>query len=76
MNEVTGRRSYARIMLRRGAKDGMRRRDLLLHLSAAVPAACLAWSRRLQDVELPLPPGWRTFEIVASVEVAAPSGQM
>jgi hypothetical protein len=45
-----------------------------LHLSAAVPAAFVAWPRGLKAAELPLPAGWRTFEIVTSVEVAAPSG--
>jgi len=54
----------------------MRRREFLLHLSAAVPVAALAvGSRRLGAAEPPLPPGWRTFEIVTSVQVADPSGQ-
>jgi hypothetical protein len=53
----------------------MRRREFLLHLSAVVPAAALtAWSRRLKATEAPVPPAWRTFELVTSVEVAAPSG--
>jgi transglutaminase-like putative cysteine protease len=52
----------------------MRRRDFLLHLAAAVPAtACVAWPRRLK-AEPPLPPGWRSFEVVTSVEMAAPAG--
>lgn len=53
----------------------MRRRDFLVHLSTAVPAAaCLTWPRLLRAAEPPLPPGWRSFEIVTSVEVAAPAG--
>ena len=53
----------------------MRRRDFLLHLSTAVPAAaCVTWPRLLMAAEPPLPPGWRSFEIVTSVEVAAPAG--
>ncbi len=52
----------------------MRRREFL-YLSAVVPAAALAaWPRRLKAVEPQLLPGWRTFEIVTSVEVAASSG--
>jgi len=52
----------------------MRRRDFLLHVSAAVPAAFFGWPRRLKAAELVLPAGWRSFEIVTSVEMAAPSG--
>jgi transglutaminase-like putative cysteine protease len=53
----------------------MRRRDFLLSLSAVAPAAAFAaWPRTLRASEPPLPPGWRTFEIVTSVDVAAPSG--
>ena len=53
----------------------MRRRDFLVHLSTAVPAAaCVTWPRLLRAAEPPLPPGWRSFEIVTSVEVAAPAG--
>jgi transglutaminase-like putative cysteine protease len=49
----------------------MRRREFLM-LSAAVPVAAVAGFR---DGEGPLPPGWRTFELATSVEVASPSGR-
>jgi transglutaminase-like putative cysteine protease len=48
----------------------MRRRDFVV-LSAAVPVAAAAG---IPYGDAPLPPGWRTFEIVTSVEVAAPLG--
>ncbi len=49
----------------------MRRREFLL-LSAAVPVAAVA---EFPNSEAPLPPEWRTFELVTSVEVASPSGR-
>jgi transglutaminase-like putative cysteine protease len=49
----------------------MRRREFLL-LSAAVPVAAVAG---FPNSEVPLPPEWRTFELVTSVEVASPSGR-
>lgn len=53
----------------------MRRREFLLNLSAVVPGAALAaWPYRARAVELTVPPGWRVFEIVTSVQVSAPSG--
>jgi transglutaminase-like putative cysteine protease len=52
----------------------MRRREFLLNLAAAVPGAALAgWSRRAGALEPVVPPGWRVFEVVTSVQVAAPS---
>ena len=53
----------------------MRRREFLLNLSAVLPGAALAaWPHRTRAVEPTVPPGWRVFEIVTSVEVTAPSG--
>jgi transglutaminase-like putative cysteine protease len=49
----------------------MRRREFLM-LSAAVPVAAVAG---VPNGEAPLPPDWRTFELVTSVEVASPSGR-
>jgi transglutaminase-like putative cysteine protease len=50
----------------------MRRREFLL-FSAAVPAAVVAASPG--NEAQPLPRGWRLFELVTSVEVAAPSAR-
>src|ERR1700733_12687434 len=53
----------------------MRRREFLLNLSAAVPGATLvAWPHHARAAEPTVPAGWRVFEVVTSVEVAAPSG--
>jgi transglutaminase-like putative cysteine protease len=49
----------------------MRRREFLM-LSAAVPVAAVAG---FPNSEAPLPPDWRTFELVTSVEIASPSGR-
>jgi transglutaminase-like putative cysteine protease len=49
----------------------MRRREFLM-LSAAVPVAAVA---AFSNGEAPLPPDWRTFELVTSVEVASPLGR-
>lgn len=49
----------------------MRRREFLM-LSAAVPVAAVAG---FPNGEAPLPPDWRTFELVTSVEVASPLGR-
>jgi len=49
----------------------MRRREFLM-ISTAVPVAAVAGFR---DGGGPLPPGWRAFELVTSVEVASPSGR-
>jgi len=57
----------------------MKRRDFLLHLTGALPAATLLtmpgraggpWA-----AEARLSPDWRTFEIVTSVDVASPAGR-
>lgn len=48
----------------------MRRREFLM-LSAAVPVAAAGFP----NSDAPLPPDWRTFELVASVEVASPLGR-
>jgi transglutaminase-like putative cysteine protease len=50
----------------------MRRREFLM-LSAAVPVAALpVVSVALPASEAPPQPGWRTFELITSVEVASP----
>jgi transglutaminase-like putative cysteine protease len=49
----------------------MRRREFL-KLSAAVPVAAVA---AFPNSEVPLPPEWRTFELVTTVEIAAPLGR-
>jgi transglutaminase-like putative cysteine protease len=53
----------------------MRRREFLLNLSAVVPGATLvAWPHQAPAAEPAATLGWREFEIVTTVEVAAPSG--
>jgi transglutaminase-like putative cysteine protease len=57
----------------------MKRRDVLLHLAGALPAASfLAMTGRarvLWAAQAQLSPDWRTFEIATSVEVANPAGR-
>jgi transglutaminase-like putative cysteine protease len=57
----------------------MKRRDFLLHLSAALPAATLlstvGRARALSAAPGPVSPDWRTFEIATSVDVADPAGR-
>jgi transglutaminase-like putative cysteine protease len=57
----------------------MKRRNFLLHLSAALPAVgVLAMASRSRDVaatEAPFTSDWRTFEITTSVDVAVPAGR-
>jgi transglutaminase-like putative cysteine protease len=53
----------------------MRRREFLLNLSTLVPAAALAaWPHRASAAVPAVPPGWRVFEVVTSVDLAATSG--
>jgi len=57
----------------------MKRRDFLVHLSAALPAATVfaltGRSRGVAAAETPLTSDWRTFEIATTVEVATPAGR-
>ena len=57
----------------------MKRRDFLLNLSAALPAATLLTmpdrARGLGAAQVRLSADWRTFEIATSVEVASPAGR-
>jgi len=51
----------------------MRRREFLLKLSAVAPgAALLAWPHRATAIEVKGPSDWRVFEVVTTVDVAAP----
>lgn len=53
----------------------MKRRDFLLHLSAALPAAALATRAGfIAAAEPAVDAGWRTFELRTDVELADPSG--
>jgi transglutaminase-like putative cysteine protease len=53
----------------------MKRREFLMNLSAlASGAPLLAWSGRGRAAEDSVPPGWRVFEVVTSVQVAEPAG--
>jgi transglutaminase-like putative cysteine protease len=53
----------------------MRRREFLLNLSALAPGAALAtWPPHARAAEPEASSGWRVFEVVTSVEVAAASG--
>jgi len=56
----------------------MKRRDFLLHLSAALPAATMfatvGRARGVWAADAPLTADWRTFEITTSVDVASPAG--
>jgi len=59
----------------------MKRRDFILYFSTAVPAASTLttvsrWSAaRAAEPALPAAEGWRTFEVVTSVDIASPAGK-
>jgi len=57
----------------------MKRRDFLLHLSAAVPAVTFlgiaGGARGVRAADSLAAAGWRTFEITTSVDVARPAGR-
>ena len=59
----------------------MKRRDFILYFSTAVPAASTLttvsrWSAaRAAEPALPAGEGWRTFEVVTSVDIASPAGK-
>ena len=57
------------------AGNVMKRRDFILYLSSAVPAANLLSSgARAAEPAPSAAAGWRTFEVITSVDVASPAG--
>ena len=55
----------------------MKRRDFLLHLATSLPVVAVTLDRSgyAAAAEAPAEAGWRSFEIVTTVDVASPAGR-
>ena len=62
------------------ARNVMKRRDFILYLSSAVPVSSLLTmvprlgGARAAEPALSTAAGWRTFEVITSVDIASPAG--